>query len=74
MATIHVKDNPEIIYNLLPIVKKSIKKRSLNNYDSNMNSHAIIKGNIRDLKFDNKQLNSINQLYRPHRLRQNKRK
>jgi hypothetical protein len=52
LATIHVKDNPEIIYNLLPIVKKSIKKRSLNNYDSNMNSHAIIKGNIRDLKFD----------------------
>ena len=52
MATIHVKDNPDIIYNLLPIVKKSIKKRSINNYDSNMNSHAIIKGNIRNLKFD----------------------
>ncbi len=53
MATIHVKDNPNIIYNVLPIVKKSIKKRSLNNnYDSNMNSHAIIKGNIQDIKFD----------------------
>ena len=54
MATIHVKDNPNIIYNVLPIVKKSIKKRSLNTsyYDSNMNSHAIIKENIRDLKFD----------------------
>jgi hypothetical protein len=22
------------------------------NYDSNMNSHAIVKGNIKDLKFD----------------------
>ena len=53
MATIHVKDNPNIIYNVLPIVKKSIiNKRSLNNYDSNVNSHAIIKGNIQDLKFD----------------------
>lgn len=58
MATINVDGSTDVTYNVLPVIDRArtTRKRLFSNsnskYDSNLNSHAIIRGNLRDFNFD----------------------
>lgn len=54
LASIHSKSAQDV-YNIFPIMENvRSNKRSVirNGYNSELNSHAIVKGNLKDIKFD----------------------
>ena len=56
LATIHDKNSHDYVYNILPVVQKMRSNKRISfhtGYDYEMNSHAMVRGNMKDINFDN---------------------